>query len=84
LVRPRVLTPVNAQRAGGLHSDREFDLYGIDALRPRAVEPGRSCTDAAWRHGSVILMLWCALADFFAAQRTGCQCRLCQAHPAPE
>jgi len=65
----RVLTPVGAQRAGGLYSDREFDLSGIDALRPRAVELGRSCTDAAWRHGSVILMLWGALADFL--QRNG-------------
>jgi putative hemolysin len=60
----RVLTPAAARRAGGLYSDREFELSGIDSLRPRIAELGRSCTDAEFRNGGVILMLWAALADF--------------------
>jgi putative hemolysin len=60
----RVLTPAAARRAGGLYSEREFELTGIDALRPRIAELGRSCTDAEFRTGGVILMLWAALAAF--------------------
>jgi len=65
----RVLTPAAARLAGGLYSDSEFDLSAIDSLRPRVAELGRSCTDPAWRHGGVILMLWSALAGFM--QRHG-------------
>jgi len=60
----RVLTPAAARRAGGLYSDHEFDLGRLDALRPRFAELGRSCTDAEFRNGGVILMLWGALAGF--------------------
>jgi putative hemolysin len=60
----RVLTPAAARRAGGLYIDREFELTGIDAVRPRVAELGRSCTDAEFRTGGVILMLWAALAAF--------------------
>jgi putative hemolysin len=60
----RVLTPVGARRAGGFYSDQEFDLSSLDPLRHRIAELGRSCTDPAFRHGGVILMLWAALADF--------------------
>lgn len=65
----RVLTAAAARRAGGLYSDREFDLAPLDALRPRIAELGRSCTDPAFRQGGVILMLWSALAAFM--QRNG-------------
>lgn len=65
----RVLTPVAAQRAGGLYSDAEFDLSRLDALRPRIAELGRSCTDPQHRTGGVILMLWAALADFMLRNR---------------
>jgi putative hemolysin len=65
----RVLTPVAARRAGGLYSDREFDLSRLDVLRPRIAELGRSCTDPAFRNGGVILMLWAALADFMLRNR---------------
>jgi putative hemolysin len=60
----RVLTPAAARQAGGLYSDHEFELSGIDTLRPRIAELGRSCTDAEFRNGGVILMLWAALAGF--------------------
>ncbi len=65
----RVLTPSAARRAGGLYSDQEFDLSPLDALRPRMVELGRSCTHPAFRQGGVILMLWSALADFMQRNR---------------
>jgi putative hemolysin len=60
----RLLTPAQAQRAGGLYSDQEFDLAPIDAWRPHLVELGRSCVHAEHRQGGVILALWGALAEF--------------------
>jgi putative hemolysin len=60
----RVLTPVNAQRVGGLYSDGEFDLTRLRPLRQKMVELGRSCVHLDWRSGGVILALWAALAEF--------------------
>lgn len=60
----RLLTPAQAQRAGGLYSDQEFDLAPIHAWRPHLVELGRSCVHAEHRQGGVILALWGALAEF--------------------
>ncbi len=60
----RVLTPAAAQFTGGFYSDSEFDLRSLDALRPRMVELGRSCTASGWRQGGVILLLWASLAEF--------------------
>jgi putative hemolysin len=65
----RILTPWAAKRAGSLYSDTEFDLAPLHALRPRMVELGRSCVHAEWRHGSVIMLLWGAVADLM--QRNG-------------
>ena len=60
----RVLTPAAAKLVGGLYTDQAFDLVRLSRLRPRMVELGRACVDPAWRHGSVILMLWGELARF--------------------
>jgi putative hemolysin len=60
----RVLTPTAARLAGGLYSDTEFDLTRLRHLRPQMFELGRSCVDAAWRSGAVILLLWSTLAEF--------------------
>jgi len=60
----RVLTPANAERAGGLYTDNEFDLSRLHSLRGRMVELGRSCVHPAWRSGGAILALWAALAEF--------------------
>ena len=60
----RVLTPTQARRIGSTYSDTEFDLTRLRSLRSRMVELGRSCVHAQHRHGSVILALWGALADF--------------------
>ena len=65
----RVLTPSAARRIGGLYSDTEFDLTRLRPLRPRMVELGRSCTDPAFRHGGVILLLWSSLAEFMQRNR---------------
>ena len=65
----RILTPWAAKRAGGLYSDTEFDLTPLRALRPRMIELGRSCVHADWRQGSVIMLLWGAVADLM--QRNG-------------
>ena len=60
----RVLTPVQAKRAGGIYSDTEFDLVRLRGLRERMVELGRSCVHPDHRHGGVIMALWGALAEF--------------------
>ncbi|MBA2674201.1 GNAT family N-acyltransferase [Ramlibacter sp.] len=60
----RLLSPSQARAAGGYYSDTEFDLAPLAALRPRAVELGRSCVHADWRLGGVILGMWSALADY--------------------
>ncbi len=60
----RLLSPSQARAAGGYYSDTEFDLAPLAALRPRAVELGRSCVHADWRLGGVILGMWSALAEY--------------------
>jgi putative hemolysin len=60
----RMLTPAAARLTGGLYSESEFDLRRLDALRPRMIELGRSCTAQEWRQGGVILLLWSSLAEF--------------------
>ncbi|WP_111876948.1 GNAT family N-acetyltransferase [Paracidovorax anthurii] len=64
-----VLTPAQAQRAGGLYSDTEFDLSRLGHLRGRMVELGRSCVHPEHRHGGVIMALWGALADFMVSNQ---------------
>ena len=59
----RLLTPEAARQAGSYYSESEFDLTPLDALRPQLVEVGRSCIDAAFRHGTAIMLLWSGLAQ---------------------
>ncbi len=59
----RVLTPEAAACAGGYYSESEFDLSPLRAMRPSLVEVGRSCIDADFRHGGVIMLLWSGLAQ---------------------
>lgn len=65
----RVLPPDAARRAGGLYIDTEFDTTRLLALRPRAVELGRSCVHPSWRSGGVILALWGALCHYMFLHR---------------
>ncbi len=64
----RVLAPDQAQAAGGLYSDQEFDLSPLAGLRPRMAELGRACVDARFRHGGVVLALWAALTRYMLAR----------------
>lgn len=60
----RLLTPVQAQRAGGLYTETEFNIDALNSLKSEMVELGRSCVHADYRHGAVIMALWGALAQF--------------------
>lgn len=60
----RLLTPMAAQRMGRYYSEQEFDLHGLDHLRGRIVELGRSCVHPDFRQGGVIMGLWSGLATF--------------------
>lgn len=60
----RLLTPVQAQRAGGLYTETEFNIDALHTLKPSMVELGRSCVHADYRSGAVIMALWGALAQF--------------------
>jgi putative hemolysin len=62
----RVLTPEAARRAGGFHSEAEFDLQRLAPLRSRMAELGRSCIHPDWRTAGTILALWSALGEFMA------------------
>lgn len=65
----RLLTPVQARRAGGLYTETEFDIDALASLRPNMVELGRSCVHADYRSGAVIMALWGALAQFMHRNR---------------
>jgi putative hemolysin len=65
----RLLTPVQAKRAGSTYSDLEFDLSRLNHLRERMVELGRSCVHEDYRHGGVIMTLWGALAEFMGRNK---------------
>ncbi len=60
----RLLTPVQASRAGGLYTETEFNIDALQSLKPSMVELGRSCVHADYRSGAVIMALWGALAQF--------------------
>jgi putative hemolysin len=68
----RLLTPVQAQRAGGLYTETEFDIGALQSLKPSMVELGRSCVHADYRSGAVIMALWGALAQFMFRNRLPC------------
>ncbi|MCX2968179.1 MULTISPECIES: GNAT family N-acetyltransferase [Streptomyces] len=57
----RLLPPGRADR---LYSDSEFDLTALAPLRPALVEAGRSCVHPEHRTGTVIDLLWSALARY--------------------
>jgi putative hemolysin len=67
----RMLGPDSAREAGRHYSEHMFDLSGHAALQPDLLEIGRLCIDPAHRNGTVIAMLWSAVAQQ-AAQR-GCR-----------
>jgi putative hemolysin len=60
----RVLTPGQARRVGCYYSESEFDLTRLQLLRAGMVEVGRSCVHPDYRAGTVISLLWGALAKY--------------------
>jgi putative hemolysin len=59
----RVLTPIQARRAGGYYSESEFDLQGLGSIKNKLVEFGRACIHEDHRQGGVLMMLWSGLAE---------------------
>ncbi len=59
----RLLTPVQARRAGGYYSESEFDLAGLGSIRDGLVEFGRACIHEDHRQGGALMMLWSGLAE---------------------
>jgi putative hemolysin len=65
----RILTPEAAARRAGYYSETEFDLSPLAELRTGLAEVGRACIHPDYRGGSVILMLWSALARYMQEQQ---------------
>lgn len=59
----RVLTPVQARRAGAYYAESEFDLSGLGTVRSELVEFGRACIHEEYRQGAALMMLWSGLAE---------------------
>ncbi|WP_082526347.1 GNAT family N-acetyltransferase [Kitasatospora sp. MBT63] len=61
----RLLRPAQAERAGRLYSDSEFDLSKLAGIRGDMVEVGRSCIAAEHRgNGAVINLMWGGIARY--------------------
>jgi putative hemolysin len=60
----RMLLPERARQAGRLYSEGEFDLSGLDGLRPALVETGRSCVHPGHRSGAVVGLMWAGIARY--------------------
>jgi putative hemolysin len=60
----RVLAPGRARRIGCYYAESEFDLTRLQLLREGLVEVGRSCVHPDYRAGTVISLLWGALAHY--------------------
>jgi putative hemolysin len=60
----RMLPPPGAVAAGGLYMATEFDVTGLDALRPSLVEMGRAVVRADHRNGGVVLLMWAGILAY--------------------
>ncbi|BBY43392.1 phosphohistidine phosphatase [Mycolicibacterium celeriflavum] len=60
----RMLPPAGAVAAGGLYSATEFDVRGLDSLRPGLVEMGRAVVRADHRNGGVVLLMWAGILAY--------------------
>jgi putative hemolysin len=60
----RMLAPAAAIAAGGLYTATEFDVTGLDPLRPSLVEMGRAVVRADHRHGGVVLLMWAGILAY--------------------
>lgn len=62
----RVLLPQQAKRLGRYYAQGEFFMTRLERQVPDLVELGRSCVHPEHRNGSVIMLLWAAIARYMA------------------
>ena len=60
----RMLPPPGAIAAGGLYTATEFDVTGLDELRPSLVEMGRAVVRGDHRNGGVVLLMWAGILAY--------------------
>jgi putative hemolysin len=60
----RMLPPPGAIAAGGLYTATEFDVRGLDSLRPFLVEMGRAVVREGHRNGGVVLLMWAGILAY--------------------
>jgi putative hemolysin len=60
----RMLPPPGAIAAGGLYTATEFDVEGLDELRPSLVEMGRAVVREDHRNGGVVLLMWAGILAY--------------------
>src|SRR5690242_1900180 len=60
----RMLPPPGAIAAGGLYTATEFEVQGLDALRPSLVEMGRAVVREDHRNGGVVLLMWAGILAY--------------------
>ncbi|BBX03462.1 phosphohistidine phosphatase [Mycolicibacterium moriokaense] len=60
----RMLPPPGAIAAGDLYTATEFDVRGLDALRPSLVEMGRAVVRQDHRNGGVVLLMWAGILAY--------------------
>ncbi len=60
----RMLPPPGAIAAGGLYTATEFDVAGLDPLRPSLVEMGRAVVRDDHRNGGVVLLMWAGILAY--------------------
>lgn len=65
----RLLPGGRAAAGPGFYSETEFDLREFAHLTPHSLELGRSCVAAGYRDGSVVSMLWRAIAAYVDEHR---------------
>jgi putative hemolysin len=60
----RMLPPPGAIAAGSLYTATEFDVQGLDSLRPSLVEMGRAVVREDHRNGGVVLLMWAGILAY--------------------
>jgi putative hemolysin len=60
----RMLPPPGAIAAGGLYTATEFEVHGLDSLRPSLVEMGRAVVREDHRNGGVVLLMWAGILAY--------------------
>jgi putative hemolysin len=60
----RMLPPSGAIAAGGLYTATEFEVQGLDSLRPSLVEMGRAVVRHDHRNGGVVLLMWAGILAY--------------------